>query len=67
MGHSRPPLRIGFKNGLGYAKPEPFEREKSETVEVAVETACLVRFKDNTFFDDQDYDRPQQDGACQRV
>jgi hypothetical protein len=61
MGHSTPPLRIGFQNGQGYAVPDMFERERREIVEVRVETACSVRFdrKSQYFFSNQDYSGPQ--------
>ena len=58
MPHTPPPLRIGFRNGVGYARPPLFEREIGEPVEVLVETACSVRFDDHQFFDNQNYPRP---------
>jgi hypothetical protein len=61
MPHTRPPLRIGFRNGVGYSRPFPFEREIGEPVEVLVETACSVRFDDHQFFDNKDYARRRTD------
>jgi hypothetical protein len=63
MGHTQPPLKIGFRNGQGYVSHERFDREKGEVVEVRVETPCSVRFDRVSlrFFKNQDYSGPQDD------
>ena len=48
MAHAPRPLKIGCakRTGTGYAKPHVFWREKSEVVEVSVETDCYVKLND---------------------
>ena len=52
MGHTTPPLRVGFDGVNGYAHPDLFEIEHHERVEVFAETGCSIRFQKHDVFDD---------------
>ena len=52
MGHTTPPLRVGFHDVKGYAVPDKFEIDHHERVEVLAETKCSIRFEARDIFDD---------------
>ena len=52
MGHTTPPLRVGFDGVKGYAVPDKFEIDHHERVEVLAETKCSIRFEAHDIFDD---------------
>jgi hypothetical protein len=47
MGHTTPPLRVGFDGVKGYADPDKFEIDHHERVEVFAETKCSIRFEEH--------------------
>jgi hypothetical protein len=47
MGHTTPPLRVGFGGVKGYADPDKFEIDYRERVEVFAETKCSIRSEEH--------------------
>jgi hypothetical protein len=66
MTRTEGPLRIGYRNGVGYADPDPYEIDNGDNVPVVAESRCRVWFvkRADVFFSNRDHEAGQTVWIC---